>query len=484
MWRPLEAGGTSFVVMSKVSSSLWKLALMTLTILAVAMVLMWLLVSWALDRSFDDVGRAIILDDLGEYGVLLKRNGAEEVRALFTAGEHEKDQLLRIVDADGQIILDVDVPEQPWARWPDLPPLTESVSHEVHWHRHRLGNGMTLMIGRQKFADGKEIWFGRTNAADLVAIDRVHDLILVAIGITAVLAIGPVFWFSSRVLRPVRLLIAGARRLADEDDLGHRLETSQSIPEVGEFADAFNEILDRVQSLTEELEAANDQLAHELRTPLARIRGNVERILTRSERADSREDAARSIGEIDRATNLIQAILSIRAGDARSMKLQLEEITLSNLVRETCELYSASAEERDLRFDLLITGEEQPLQLDRQRFQQALCNLLDNALAYTPTGGRVEVEIDFEDDSVVARVRDSGPGLQGDDSTRIWRRFMRGTAASADTPGIGLGLSLVGSVVHAHRGEAGAQNLTGGGAEFWMRFPLNRLQKMGRESER
>lgn len=444
---------------------------MTLGVVAVAMGLLWLLATWALGRSFDEVGRAIILDDLGEYRMLYQQSGPSGVSALFAAGEHGRDQLLRITAPSGEVVLDVDIPGQPWVKWPDLPPLPPMGADEIHWHRKTHPGGATLTIGRQRLPGGGEIWFGRTNASDLLAIERVHDVILVAMGVTALLSIGPVFWFASRVLRPVRRLIEGARRLAREDKLDHRLEVSQSIPELGEFASAFNETLGRIHVLTEELEAANDQLAHELRTPLARIRGNVERILTRADSPASREDAARSIEEIDRASHLIHSILSIRAGDSRTMRLHLERTPLNELVRETCELYSAAAEEKDLGFELLITGEAHPVTLDRQRIQQALCNLLDNALAYTPQGGKVEVEVDYLDHSVLIQVRDTGPGLTEEDSSRIWRRFTRGSAASANTPGIGLGLSLVRAVVSAHRGEAGARNRAGRGAEFWFRLP-------------
>jgi signal transduction histidine kinase len=227
--------------------------------------------------------------------------------------------------------------------------------------------------------------------------------------------------------------------------------------------------------LTEELEAANDQLAHELRTPLARIRGNVEHILKQAELTPViREDAARAIDEIKRATALIQNILSIRAGDSGVMKLNIETLSLAGLVEESFELYSAAAEEKALEFRLIIPERDRPLSFDQQRFQQAVCNLLDNAIAYTPRGGTVELELKFENEGAVIFTRDSGPGLSEADSQRIWRRFMRGSAASANAPGIGLGLSLVKAVANAHHGDVGARNRPEGGAEFWIRIPIDR----------
>ena len=444
---------------------------MTMGIVAVALLLTWALTSWALHRTFDEVGRAVIADDLGEYATIYEREGIAGVRSLFTAGSHEHDQILRIVSVSGETKLEILLPAQPDVRWPDLSRPPRPTRAETVWHREAVGDSI-LTIGRRRLADGAELWFGRTDSQDRLAINRVHHLILLAMCISAALTLVPVTWFANHVLRPVRSLIKSAHHLASNASLDHRLESTAAIPELNEFARAFNESLDRVQDLTVELEAANDQLAHELRTPLARIRGNVESVLAQCESPVARESAARAIEEIERAAALIQSILSIRAGDARSMRLQLELVSLRALVSETCELYSAAAEAKDLEFDLLITGEELLMLVDRQRLQQALCNLLDNALAYTGPGGRVEVELEFESGQVTIYVRDSGPGLSDTDPARIWRRFMRGSAASASTPGIGLGLSLVKAVVNAHRGECGARNRREGGAEFWIRLPV------------
>jgi signal transduction histidine kinase len=430
--------------------------------------------SWALSRTFDAVGRAIILDDLGEYSVLYQLRGLEGVRAIFVAGEHESDQLLRVVDATGEVKLEVLTKERPQMKWPDLPRLhAASPQGEVSWHREPLPDGATLTLGRQRMQDGAELWFGRIDAADEQAIQRVHRLIIITMTLTALLALAPIAWFASKVLQPVRALINTAHQLAADCSMEQRLPTTQSIPELREFADAFNSSLDRVQSLTEELEAANDQLAHELRTPLARIRGNVEHCLVNTTDADVTDHAARAVEEIDRATQLVQSILSIRAGDARTMKLNLQLLSFVELVRDCCELYAGSADEKDQDLALLVTGQEKYLLLDAQRIQQAVCNLLDNAINYTPGGGQIEVEVEFHSDHVVLDVRDTGPGLTAADFGRVWQRFMRGSAASASAPGIGLGLSLVRAVVTAHGGQVDASNREGGGAQFSLRLPMS-----------
>lgn len=448
---------------------------MMLGVVALTSMLTWLVTTWALTQHFDGIGRAIIEDDLAEYGTFHERRNVRALEKLYIAAGHgEQDQGMRLLDPSGAPLIDRPIPTMAGEGWPEFERKAAPPSGQIEWHRIPLKHGTAMTIGRRLLEDGSELWFARTNEADLQAIERIHVLLLIAIGVSIALAVGPIVWFADRVLRPVQRMIGGVRQLASSPALDERLAASAAIPELRDFADAFNETLDRIQTLTGELEAANDQLAHELRTPLARIRGNVERILTDGNACGGIvEHAAKAVDEITRASAVISDILSIRAGDSGIMRLNPESLELDALLSETLELYSASAEEKQIALTLLPVGSIPPLIADRQRIQQALCNLIDNAITYTDAGGSVEIEVVHETDpaSFAIHVRDSGPGLSEDDSQRIWRRFMRGSASSAEHPGIGLGLSLVRAVAVAHRGTVGVVNRTGGGADFWIRLP-------------
>jgi len=440
---------------------------MVLGIIVCAVSLMWLLTSWVLGRSLGGISHAVILDDLGEYAVLYEKAGIDRIRKLYHAGLHEHDHMLKVQDQDGHILLEVVSPELKSFVWPQLPPMADG---QIAWYSTVMPDtGATLLIGRRGFADGVQLWFGRTDVEDIAILRDVRQQLLLVALLTLLVAAFPVIWFGRLVLNPVRSFIHSARVLTDGDQLTERLQVTEGIPEIREFASTLNLSLDRVQSLTEELEAANDQLAHELRTPLARIRGNIDAVLANYGEPLGREAAAQAIEEIERSTGLIQSILSVRAGDARSMRLHLETLSLKDMLTDICELFTAAAEQRGLELELLITGDATVL-VDRQRVQQAVSNLLDNALAYTPSG-TITVLLDVEPDSATIHVQDTGPGISPTDPQRIWRRFMRGSAASASAPGIGLGLSLVKAVAHVHRGEAGVQNRPEGGADFWIKLP-------------
>lgn len=448
---------------------------MMLGVIAFTSLLTWMVTTWTLRQHFDEIGRAIIADDLAEYAEIYERRSVGAVERLFvSAGHGELDQGIRLLDPSGKPLIDRPIPNPSHRAWPEFTPHELDGSAEIDWHRLALGNGAVMTIGRNRLADGSELWFARTNEADLEAIQRIHNLLLIAIGVSVILSIGPVVWFANRVLHPVQVMIGGARRLASSPSLEERLVSSAAIPELRDFANAFNDTLDRIQTLTEELEAANDQLAHELRTPLARIRGNVERILSAENAGnDVIDHAVKAVEEIARASSIISEILSIRAGDSGIMRLNPESLSPGSLMKETVELYSASAEEKGISLTLISDESLPPLVADRQRLLQAVCNLIDNAIAYTPSGGAVEVEVhhEAESGSFILHVRDTGPGVSPSDAQRIWHRFMRGSASSAAHPGIGLGLSLVRAVATAHRGEAGVDNRPGGGADFWIRLP-------------
>ena len=289
----------------------------------------------------------------------------------------------------------------------------------------------------------------------------------------------PLAWLLRHVLQPLHSLTKAAHRLAADPGRA-RVSAPTAIPELKEFAAAYNTSLERIATLAGELHSVNEHLAHELRTPLARIRGNLENLLDHYGEPEGEDAAVLGIEEIDRATHLVQSILTIRLGDSGVMRLHLELTSPFELVCDLVQLYAPAAEERGLTIEYECESDGFVL-LDRQRVRQAITNLLDNALAYTPSGGHITLLQIVDGDGFLLRVQDTGPGLTAYDLEEIWRRFARGRAASARTPGTGSGLALVKAVARAHFGDAGAHNRPEGGAEFWIKLPLT--PEVGERSE-
>jgi signal transduction histidine kinase len=450
--------------------STWRLAMLQCITIATSIALCLTLAAMALRSDLETISHRILLDDLGEYSCVYELSGVDGVARMFESGRHENDEGLRITEPDGKVLNEqVSDPVRGFP-WPVLTSLRKLADvRGVKAIEHPDGQP-DLLIGRVYLPDGKVLWYGRTNEADRAYVQHIKLYLWYAGVAAALIALVPVFWYAGEVLQPVRSMIASAKALARGSGR-ERLAPSSAVPELREFAAAFNTVLDRNEDLASELQAANDQLAHELRTPLARIRGNLEAFHDVAAEGPARESAGRGLDEIDRASSLVQTLLTVRAGEHKALALHREQLSVRELLADIVDLYVISAEDRGVVLRVEVE-EDRTLALDQQRLTQAIANLLDNALTYTPAGGTITVRLDVGESDCTIHVLDSGPGLKPGEEDLIWQRFVRGSMASAKSPGMGLGLSLVRAVATAHGGDAGARNREDGGADFWIKLPL------------
>lgn len=215
---------------------------MMLGVVALTSLLTWVVTTWTLSRQFDEIGRAIIEDDLAEYGAFYERRSVKAVEKLFiTAGHGEQDQGIRLLDPSGTPLIDRPIPTVSGDSWPDFERHPLAADGGIDWHRIPLQRGTSMTIGRRLLTDGSELWFARTNQADLDAITHIHNLLLIAIGASIALAVGPIVWFANHVLQPVQAMIGGTRQLTSSPCLRERLVSPPAIPELRDFAQAFNE---------------------------------------------------------------------------------------------------------------------------------------------------------------------------------------------------------------------------------------------------
>ena len=455
-------------VFPKSLPSTWRLGLLIGLLQVGSVALCIVIASWTMQRDLGAVAAAVVMDDLGEYAALYSRNGIDTIRAVFVAGKHEGDQGVRITKPDGSVLFEAIPDEMKAYPWPAQPPLMPHSSMMTLRLRQDDGH-QELLVGVAPLNDGNAIWFGRTNAEDVAYVANIRRNLWIAGVLAMVLALLPLWWFANHVLRPVAAMVRSVRSLG-QGRTDTRIDSPTGVPELQAFASAFNEGLDRIEGLTEELQRANDQLAHELRTPLARIRGNLEVFHDHVDQDIARDAAARGLDEIDRAAKLINTILTTRAGEHRALKLHLEVIDVREMLKIINDLYLPAADERDLRL-VFEASETRMVLLDRERITQAVANLLDNAFSYTPRFGQVTLAMEVREHCVRLIVRDTGPGVRPHESEQIWMRHVRGSAASAKTPGMGLGLSLVRAIATAHDGTTGCANREEGGAEFWIELP-------------
>jgi signal transduction histidine kinase len=263
---------------------------------------------------------------------------------------------------------------------------------------------------------------------------------------------------------------ATARRILDEDDVGARVPDAAGSGELAVLARQLNTLLDRNAVHVRVLRETLDNLAHDLRTPLTRLRGTAE-IALRNEvdPAESRSALAACVDETDRVLHLLEVLLDVSAAEAGALSLRHEPIDMAVLAIRAADLYREVAEQKRITVGVEASGAA-PMEGDPVRIGQALSNLVDNALKYTPEEGRVVIATATEPGSVVVTVSDSGPGVPAGERDAVWRRLYRGDASRSQR-GLGLGLTLVRAVAEAHGGSASVGEAPGGGALFQLRFP-------------
>src|SRR3569623_885336 len=275
-----------------------------------------------------------------------------------------------------------------------------------------------------------------------------------------------------QALRPVAALATTARAVIQSGDFSRRVEVRDGRRgELDDLAVLFNRMLDRNQALVRGMSEALDNVAHDLRTPLTRLRGIAEVALRGSDAAQASEALADCIEESDRALVMLRTLMDISEAEAGIMKLQRAPVDLRALGRQTLDLYEQVAVVAVVTWSLDV-GSPVMLAADPTCLRQALANLVDNAVMYTSRGWQVRVSIGSDPGAGEATVRgtDTGIGIPAAALPRIWDRLYRVDPSRAER-GLGLGLSLVKAIALAHGGRVAVDSAPGQGSSFLLAFP-------------
>jgi two-component system heavy metal sensor histidine kinase CusS len=284
------------------------------------------------------------------------------------------------------------------------------------------------------------------------------------------------FLVANQFTRPLSELTTLADRFRPER-LDERLPVYHRNEELDQLAKTINRLLDRIKKYLDQNRDFLMNAAHELRTPLAAIRSNVELAANRCDRdAELRETLLDLLDQCDTLQVLVNQLLLLSESEATRLKASTAPISLSELVRKSIDIFEPVAEDRGLRLsstmraDLFVAG-------NRHHLRQVLNNLLDNAIKYTPAGGAIRVDLDCSGKPLQARldVADTGIGINASDVTHVFERFFRADRSrqrDVSTRGMGLGLSICRAIVEAHDGKIELTSHPGKGTVVTICLPL------------
>jgi heavy metal sensor kinase len=307
---------------------------------------------------------------------------------------------------------------------------------------------------------------GASLAATDGALRRFLQLLLWTVPAGLFVAILAGRWMATVALGPL-LRFADAARSIDVTNLRQRLPVRGAHDELDDMAHAFNETLARVEDAVGEMRQFSTALAHELRTPIAALRGEIELAAMKAEVGDSyRRTAASQLEELDKLKRLIDQLLTLARAESGQIPLSRQRVDLGALAASVVEQVEAVAQANglDLRCDV---ADDAAVLGDPEWLERMLLNLLDNSFKFTPRGGSVQVRVSGEEGQARLDVVDTGIGMPSEVLTHVFERFYRADPArSSSARGVGLGLSLVKWIVDRHDGVIKTKSEPGRGSTF------------------
>jgi len=299
------------------------------------------------------------------------------------------------------------------------------------------------------FEDGKRLLVAQDRSNIIDTQQRLNRAYTLTLLLAVILALTGGVVVSLSVTRRIDIINRTSREIMT-GRLKQRMPVSQVHDEFDQLAENLNLMLDRIDTLVEGVRAVADNIAHDLRTPLTRMRGRLESLVVRpGMESAAREEIAACLAEADQLLSTFRALLRIARIESGTHEQPAEDVPLGPLLHDAWELYHAVAEEQSI--ELRLEAGEGLVRGDRDLLFQAIANLLDNAIKYAPPDSTVTLALTGDDSSWLVTVSDRGPGIPAAEHGRALERFYRATTAGS-VPGSGLGLSLVKAIAAHHSG--------------------------------
>lgn len=391
------------------------------------------------------------------YGMqeMIRDSGLKEIQAILKREKHPGPMMhfLRVLDGHGKMLLSSNMSNWPEIQMPDnLSTVTVDTLPAIQTSDTQSSLGtIAYILGMP--VEGYILQVGHVQNNVDPFFEHFVKIALILLPITLCL-VGLAGWFVSRqALNGVKQVTRIAATI-NRGKLDLRVEVGNSGLEIQELASNFNTMLAKIQTLIRELEDVTNNIAHDLRSPLTRLRGIIETTLRADPTAETyHQMSAQLIEEIERLQELINTMLQIASAEAGIDRAEMGPVNLNGILEDAVELFELIAEDRQQQLTLSLPHHSVVINGSLSRLQRVIANLLDNATKFTPVGGSIRLCLRQPDPrQVIIEVSDTGPGIDPAIRPYIFDRFYRGDQ-SRTCKGNGLGLSYVRSIVQAHHGQ-------------------------------
>jgi signal transduction histidine kinase len=422
-----------------------RLALWYATLFVIGSIAIEVLTYYVLRVSLEQRDQQIIQAKIGEYANAYQRGGFDALADTVRAEQRTAPERLfvRVVDRGAEAIV---------------------LSQPQGW------NPEALEMASVRLRDGTLVQVGKSTEAREDLLTRFRAALGIVTLSIVVIALGGGLLATQSAIAPIRALIDAVTRIIRTGRTDARVPVAGTNDAIDELTALFNAMLDKIEGLVGAMRGALDNVSHDLRTPLTRLRGTAEMALAGGPDLDRyREALADCVEESDRVLVMLNTLMDISEAESGTMQLTREPVSLHDIVDRAVDLYRDVAEAKGIIVSA-APGDAVTVSGDRTRLEQVAANLVDNAVKYTSAGGRVNVEVARDGDRALVRVRDSGAGIPADELPRIWDRLFRGDTSRTER-GLGLGLSLVKAIVEAHGGSVAVESEPGRGSTFTVVLP-------------
>ena len=448
--------------------SVWYASVFVISTLVLVAITYALLASSLAQRDHDII-RATLREYASRYELgglpalqraveLEERTGSEEQLYVRLVGRGADALFVRSPQAWGSYEVE-ELGDQPGS-------LPDALTHDQH---------AILELASARLFDGSILQVGKTNEIRLALLRKFQLVVGLVSLVTVVAGIGGGLVLTRSTLQPIYDLIEVVQGIISTGRTETRVPVRNAQGDaVDQLSALFNTMLDRINGLMAAMGESIDNVAHDLRTPVARLKGIAERALQGSEsppeKNSQKEALADCLEEADRILSILNTLMDITEAETGVLQLRREPVALRALLAEVVELYEDVADAKHVVVTV-APGDEVVVSGARDRLRQVFANLLDNAVKYTPGGGSVGIAVTRDADSAVVSVADTGVGIAVEHLPRIWERLYRADPSRSER-GLGLGLSLVKAYVIAHGGSVEAQSEPGRGSTFIVRLPI------------